>query len=71
MAFPLDPVHPNLFIGHYEQHCLIQEEILSVLFYKKCADVFCLFKPSGNAENVLDFSIFRHKNFRKIEKFLF
>ena len=55
MAFPLAPVLTNLFIGHHEQHWLIQEEMLSVTFNKRYVDVFlCVFK-TVDAEKFLIF----------------
>ena len=38
MGSPLAPVLANLFIGHHEQHWLIQKEAPSVLFYKRHVD---------------------------------
>ena len=44
MGSPLAPFLANIFIGHQEQHRLIQEEALLVLFYKRSDDgVFCMF----------------------------
>ena len=44
ISSPLAPVHANLLMGHHEQHWLIQEEALSVLFYKRYVDdIFCMF----------------------------
>ena len=38
MGSPLAPVLGNLFMGHHEQHWLIQKEAPSVLFYKRHVD---------------------------------
>ena len=63
MGSPLAPVLANLFIGHHEQHWLIQKEALSVLFYKRYVnDIFCILKTSEQADKFLDFLNTRHKN---------
>ena len=65
MGSPLAPVLANLFMGHHEQHWLIQKEALSVLFYKRYVDdIFCIFKTSEQADKFLDFSNTRHKNIK-------
>ena len=65
MGPPLASALANLFMGHHEQHCLIQKEALSVLFYKRCADdIFCIFKTSEQADKLLDFLNARHKNIK-------
>ena len=70
MGSPLAPVLANLFMGHHEQHWLIQKEALSVLFYKRYVDdIFCIFKTSEQADKFLDFLNTRHKNIKfTIEK---
>ena len=69
MASPLAPVLANLFTGHHKQHWLIQKEVLSVLFYKRYVDIFCIFKISKQADKFLDFLNTRHKNIKfTIEK---
>ena len=48
-------------MGHQEQHWLIQEETLSVLFYKRNVDdIFCMFKASEQEDKFLT----RHKNIK-------
>ena len=65
MGSPLLPVLANPFMGHQEQHWLIQEETLSVLFYKRYADdIFCMFKASEQADKFLNFLNTRHKNIK-------
>ena len=66
----LVPVLADLFMGHNEQHRLIQEEVLSVLFYKRYVDeTFCMFKTSEQADKFQDFLNTRHKNIKfTIEK---
>ena len=65
MGSPLAPVLANLFMGHHEQHWLIQKEALSVLFYKRYVDdIFCIFKTSEQADKFLDFLNTRHKNIK-------
>ena len=70
MGSPLAPVLAKLFIGHHEQHWLIQKEVLSVLFYERYVDdVFRIFKTSEQADKFLDFLNTRHKNIKfTIEK---
>ena len=65
MGSPLVPVLANPFMGHHEQHWLIQKEALSVLFYKRYVDdIFCMFKTSEQADTFLDFLNTRHKNIK-------
>ena len=70
MGSPLDPVLANLFMGHHEQHWLIQKEALPVLFYKRYIDdIFCIFKTSEQADKFLYFLNTRYKNIKfTIEK---
>ena len=70
MGFPLTYVLANLFMGHQEQHGLIQKEALSVFFYKRYVDdIFCILKTSEQADKFLDFLNTRHKNIKfPIEK---
>ena len=69
MGSPLAPVLANLFMGHHEQHWLIQKETLSVLFYKRYVDdIFYIFKTSEQADKFLDFSNTRHNIKFTIEK---
>ena len=50
-------------MGHHEQHWVIQEEVVSVLFYKRYVnDNFCMFKTSEQADKFLEFFNTRHKN---------
>ena len=50
MGSTLAPLLSKFFIGHHEKQWLIQEEALSVLFYKRYLDdIFCMFKTSGLA----------------------
>ena len=63
MGSPLAPVLANLFMGHHEQHWLIQNEVLSVLFYQRYV-IFCIFKTSEQADKFLDFLNTRHKNIK-------
>ena len=43
------------FMGHHEQHWLIQKEALSILFYKRYVDdIFCMLKTL-EPEIILDF----------------
>ena len=78
MSSPLAPVLAIFFKGHHEQHWLIQEEALSVLFYKRYVDdIFCMLKISEQADKFLDFLNTRHKNIKftiekeQDQKFLF
>ena len=65
MGSPLDPVLANLFMGHHEQHWLIQKEALPVLFYKRYVDdIFCIFKTSEQADKFLYFLNTRYKNIK-------
>ena len=65
MGSPLASVLDNLFMGRHEQHWLIQEEALSVLFYKRYADdIFCIFKTSEQADKFLDYFNTRQKNIK-------
>ena len=51
MGSPLVPALANLFMGHHEQHWLIQEEEPAVLFYKRYVDdIFCIVKTSEKAD---------------------
>ena len=70
MGSPLALFIANLFMGHHEQHWLIQKEALSVLFYKRYVDDnFCIFKTSEQADKFLNFLNTRHKNIKfTIEK---
>ena len=70
MGSPLAPVLAKLFMGHHEQHWLIQEETLSVLFYKRYVDdIFSMFKTSEQKDKFLDFLNTRNKNYKfTIEK---
>ena len=64
MGSPLAPVLAKLFMGHYEQHSLIQKEALSILFYKRYVDnIFGIFKTSEQADMFLDFLNTRHKKY--------
>ena len=63
MGSPLAPVLARLLMSHHEQHWLIQEKVLSVLFYKRYNDdIFCIFQTSEQADKFLDFLNTRHKN---------
>ena len=65
MGSPLASVLDNLFMGRHEQHWLIQEEALSVLFCKRYADdIFCIFKTSEQADKFLDYFNARQKNIK-------
>ena len=51
MGSPLAPVLANLFMGHHEQHWLIQKEAPSVLFYKRYVDgISCIFETTELAD---------------------